>query len=141
MGHRMRAGKFLPAPASVGPASNGFTLIELLVVLAILAVLAGMIAPRYMDRVSDARDIVLRQNIVGLRTVIDQFYRDKLRYPTTLEELVTERYLREIPMDPITEKKTTWIVITPKDANLTGIFDVKSGAEGQAHDGTDYASW
>ena len=137
----MQAGKRLLASESGGRASMGFTLIELLVVLAILAVLAGMIAPRYMDRVSDAREVVLRQNIVGLRTVIDQFYRDKLRYPATLEELVTERYLREIPVDPITEKKTTWVVIAPKDANLTGVFDIKSGAEGQAHDGTDYASW
>jgi general secretion pathway protein G len=121
--------------------SRGFTLIELMVVLTILAILAAIITPQYLDRAAQAREVVLRQNIVSMRTVIDQFYRDKARYPATLEELVTERYLRAVPIDPITEKKDTWILIAPKDGNSSGVFDVKSGAEGVAHDGSEYASW
>ena len=120
---------------------RGFTLIELLVVLTVLAVLAGLIAPRYLDRVDDARETVLRQNIVGLRTALDQFYRDKARYPTTLDELVSERYIRAVPLDPVTDRVDTWVLIAPKGASTQGVFDVKSGATGRARDGSEYASW
>lgn len=120
---------------------RGFTLIELLVVLAVLAILAAMIVPLYLERVDAARDTVLRQNIIGLRTAVDQFYRDKARYPDTLDELVNERYIRAIPLDPVTNSSATWIVIPPKNAVTPSVFDVKSGAVGRALDGTDYASW
>ncbi len=120
---------------------RGFTLIELLVVLTVLAVLAGLIAPRYLDRVDDARETVLRQNIVGLRTALDQFYRDKARYPVTLDELVSERYIRAVPLDPVTDRVDTWVLIAPKDSGTKGVFDVKSGAIGRARDGSEYASW
>ncbi len=121
--------------------TRGFTLIELLVVLVVLAVLTALVAPRYIERVDQARDTVLKQNITGLRTAIDQFYRDKARYPTSLNELVTERYIRAVPVDPITQSADTWVLIPPKDSKDKEVFDVKSGAPGRAMDGTDYANW
>jgi general secretion pathway protein G len=124
-------------PRGSNPA--GFTLIELLVVLAVLAVLAGLVAPRYLDRVDDARDAVLRHNLHGLRTAIDQFYRDKGRYPDALEDLVSERYLRAVPQDPITQRVDTWTTLAPQGMTQ-GIFDVRSGAAGRAQDGRDYAN-
>lgn len=118
----------------------GFTLIELLVVMTVLAILASMVAPRYLSRVDDARETVLRQNLVGMRTAIDQFYRDKARYPETLDELVVQRYIRAVPLDPMTKRLDSWVLIPPKEGSK-GIFDVKSGATQRARDGTDYASW
>lgn len=122
------------------PGLQGFTLIELLVVMTVLAVLASLVAPRYMERVDAARETVLKQDLVGLRTAIDQFYRDKARYPENLAELVTERYIRAIPVDPITKRVDTWILIPPLQG-AKGVFDVKSGAAQRAKDGSDYASW
>lgn len=122
-------------------ARRGFTLIELLVVLAVLAVLAGIVTPMYLDRVDDARESVLRQNLVGLRHAIDQFYRDKGRYPNGLIELVDQRYLRAIPEDPITQRADTWVILQPKPGETNVVFDVKSGASGRAKDGTDYRQW
>lgn len=119
---------------------TGFTLIELLVVMAVLAVLASLVAPRYMDKVDTARETVLRQDLVGLRTAIDQFYRDKARYPDTLEDLVTQRYIRALPVDPITDRADSWVPVPPKDGSK-GVFDVKSGAPQKARDGSSYASW
>jgi general secretion pathway protein G len=119
----------------------GFTLIELLVVFAVLAILASIVVPRYLDRVEDARETVLRQNLSGLRTTLDQFYRDKARYPTTLDELVTERYIREVPTDPIAQRTDTWVLVPPKSGSDKTIFNVKSGATGVAKDGTEYANW
>jgi general secretion pathway protein G len=118
----------------------GFTLIELLVVLAVLAVLASLVAPRYAERVDEARETVLRQNLAGLRTAIDQFYRDKARYPQDLNELVSQRYIRAVPVDPVTRSADTWVAIPPKDG-AKAIFDVKSGATQPARDGSAYASW
>jgi len=122
-----------------GRTAAGFTLIELLVVLAVLAILAGLVTPRYLDRVDDARDTVLRHNLHGLRIAIDQFYRDKGRYPDALEELVSERYLRAVPQDPVTQRVDTWTTVAPQGREK-GIFDVRSGATGKAQDGRDYAN-
>lgn len=120
--------------------SRGFTLIEMLVVMAVLAVLASLVAPRYMERVQVARETVLRQNLVGVRTAIDQFYRDQLRYPNTLDELVQRRYLRSVPVDPITERADTWTLVPPTEGG-SGVFDLHSGASGRAQDGSPYAKW
>jgi general secretion pathway protein G len=120
---------------------KGFTLIELLVVLAILATLAGLVVPQYINRADDAREVVLKQNLRGLREAIDQYYRDKRTYPPTLDQLVTDRYIRMVPMDPITEKVDTWKIIPPKPGKTDQVYDVRSGAKGKAKDGTDYASW
>lgn len=121
--------------------ARGFTLIELLVVLAVLAVLAGIVTPLYLDRVDDARETVLRQNLIGLREAIDQFYRDKGRYPNQLVELVEQRYLRSIPEDPITQRNDTWVVLPPRPEESNLVFDVRSGAGGRAKDGTEFKRW
>lgn len=119
---------------------SGFTLIELLVVLAVLALLAGIVAPQYLERVAQAREVALKHNLAGLRTAIDQFYRDKGRYPDALAELVDRRYLRSVPEDPVTGRADTWLLLAPQGA-AGKVFDVRSGASGAAHDGSAYATW
>jgi general secretion pathway protein G len=118
----------------------GFTIIELLVVMAVLAVLASLVMPRYVDKVETARETVLRQDLQGLRLAIDQFYRDQSRYPENLQELVTKRYIRAIPVDPVTDKAETWVT-TPSKEGIPGVFDVHSGSPLKARDGSSYASW
>lgn len=120
--------------------ASGFTLIELIVVFAILALLISIAVPRYFAHVDRAKEATLKQDLSVMRDSIDKFYADKGRYPDTLEELVSERYLRNVPMDPITERNTTWVTLPPPaDANAKGeVYEVKSGAEGKGGDGTDY---
>ncbi|MES2481408.1 MAG: prepilin-type N-terminal cleavage/methylation domain-containing protein [Pseudomonadota bacterium] len=124
---------------TAGRPARGFTLIELLVVLAVMAMLVSLVAPRYLERVDAAREAVLRHNLQGLRTAIDQFYRDKARYPASLDELAAQRYVRVVPIDPLTGSAHTWIAVPPTAG--AGVFDIKSGATGRAGDGSDYASW
>lgn len=122
---------------------RGFTLIELMVVLTVVAVLAALVAPNYIDRVTQAREVTLRHNLVGLRGAIDQFYRDRGRYPDTLAELADRQYIRAVPLDPLTDRSDSWIVIPPKGGAATPgkVFDVRSGAPGLANDGSAYAAW
>lgn len=123
---------------------RGFSLIELLVVLAALALLLSIAAPRYVEHVDRAREAVLRQNLAGLRDAIDKFYSDRGRYPQTLQELAQERYVRSVPVDPITERADTWVLIPPSEGaggRTPGVFDVRSGARGTGRDGSAYATW
>lgn len=122
-------------------AKSGFTLIELLVVMAIIATLLSLAAPRYIGNVDKAKESVLKENLASLRDVLDKHYADKGKYPAKLDELVTHRYLRKIPIDPITDSNKTWVVIPPPDVQLGGVFDVRSGASGKARDGTNYRDW
>lgn len=138
--HRSPQGDGAPVSAR-SQSKQGFTLIELLVVLAVLAILASISVPLYLDRVDDARETTLRYNLVGLRQSIDQFYRDKGRYPSTLDELVQTRYVRSIPQDPITQRADTWVTVPAREGETNTVFDVKSGASGRAKDGSDYAQW
>jgi general secretion pathway protein G len=119
---------------------RGFTLIELLVVLAIVAMLLSIVAPRYMKQADKAKDAVLRENLASLRLAIDQYYGDRGHYPVQLEQLVEARYLRRVPIDPITGRYNTWRLIQV-EGEEQGIYDVKSGAEGQGMDGTVYNTW
>lgn len=134
-GDRMRASHLQRKP------KVGFTLIELLVVLAVLAILAGITAPLFLDRVDDARETTLRHNLVGLRQAIDQFYRDKGRYPKTLDELVQTRYVRSVPEDPITGRRDSWVLVPAREGETESVFDIRSGATGRAKDGSAYAQW
>lgn len=120
---------------------KGFTLIELLVVMAIIAVLATIAVPRYFSSVDRSKEAVLRTNLATVREAIDKYYGDRGRYPNSLQELVTQRYLRSMPRDPITESTATWIVVRPDDPAKGGVYDIRSGAPGRSRDGTEYRSW
>jgi general secretion pathway protein G len=118
-----------------------FTLIELLVVLAIVATLLTIALPRYFGSIDRAKEAVLRENLYQMRDAIGKFYADRGKYPETLDSLTTEKYLRKVPLDPITESAATWIVVAPEDPQKGGVFDVRSGAGGKASDGTEFAAW
>lgn len=113
----------------------GFTLIELLVVLAIMGTLLSIAAPRYAGSVDKANLAVLEQNLDALRVSIDKMHGDSGKYPQTLDELVSKRYLRRVPVDPITGSRDSWILVPSTDPDDPGIVDVKSAAPGSARNG------
>jgi general secretion pathway protein G len=110
---------------------GGFTLIELVVVLTLIGLLLTIAAPRYFHIIDRGRDTVQRQNISTIRDAIDKFYGDLGRYPDTLDELVTKRYLRQVPLDPITEQ-ANWAVVAPTDAAQGAVYDIRPSAEASA---------
>ena len=120
---------------------RGFTLIELLVVLAIIATLLTIAVPRYYASLDRSKEAVLKENLYQLRDAIGKYYADKGKYPQTLESLASDKYLRKVPLDPITDSTSTWLVVSPDDPQKSGVFDVRSGAPGKALDGTEYVNW
>lgn len=120
---------------------RGFTLIELMVVMAVLALLASIVVPRYFQHTDHAKEAVLRANLQELRRAIDNFYSDKGRYPDSIDALVQQRYLLRRPVDPITNRADSWVAMPPADPETGKVFDVRSGAAGQARDGSAYATW
>ena len=102
----------------------GFTLIELVAVMAIIALLLTLALPRYFGAVDAGRVTVQRQNIATIHDAIDKFYADQARYPATLEEMVEKRYLREVPIDPVTEQRD-WVIVGPADAALGAVYQVR----------------
>lgn len=122
-------------------ARPGFTLIELLVVLAIIALLLTLAAPRYFGSLDKSKEAVLKEDLYQFRDAIGKYYGDKGKYPETLDALTAERYLRSMPVDPITDSSATWVVVPPQDPQKGGVYDVRSGAQGRASDGTAYAEW
>ena len=120
---------------------RGFTLIELLVVLAIVATLLMLVAPRYFHKVDASKEAVLRDNLRSVRDVIDKFYGDTGRYPETLEELVEKKYLRGLPVDPITESTATWQLVPVPEGYKGAVYDLHSGAQGSDREGKKYAEW
>ena len=121
--------------------ARGFTLIELLVVLAIIATLLTLTLPRFFTSVQKSKETVLKENLYLTRDAIGKYYADKGKYPDSIEALATEKYLRSPPVDPITESATTWIVVPPADLAKGAVYDLRSGAEGKASDGTLYSEW
>src|SRR5687768_10612051 len=124
----------------------GFTLIELMVVMTVIVVLATMGMVGYKNSVTRAQEAVLKENLFRMRDAMDQFYADKNKWPADLAELVSEGYIREVPVDPITKSKDTWQTRQAEpDANnpasAGGIDDVHSGSDRTALDGTRYADW
>lgn len=120
---------------------TGFTLIELLVVLAVVATLLTLALPRYFSSVDKSKEAVLKENLYQMREAISRYHADKGRYPETLESLAADKYLRKVPLDPITESAATWIVVTPQDPQNNGVYDVKSGAPGKGLDGSEFTQW
>lgn len=119
----------------------GFTLIELLVVMAIIATLLTIAVPRYFKSLDRSKEAVLRQDLNVMRDAIDKYYSDRGKYPAALADLVTRKYIRAIPVDPLTGKDNTWVTVAPEDGAQGEVFDVHSGAPGKAADGTPYGSW
>jgi general secretion pathway protein G len=118
---------------------RGFTLMELMVVMAIIASLLTLALPRYYRSIDRSKEAVLKQNLAVMRDAIDKFHADRGRYPLTLDELAEKRYLRNVPPDPLTDSRESWVVIAPTD--MDGVYDVRSGASGRSLDGESYDSW
>ena len=116
---------------------RGFTLIELLVVMAIIGLLLALASPRYFNSLDRSKEVALREDLKVMRAQIDKFHGDTGRYPRTLDELVEAKYLRSVPVDPITNSATTWQIVAPAEGE--GVADVSSGAPGNARDGKAYA--
>jgi general secretion pathway protein G len=127
-------------------ADAGFTLIELMVVVALIAVLAGMGVVQYRHSIVRTKEAVLMEDLFRMRDAIDQYYADKAKYPASLDALVSEGYLRQVPKDPTTNSSETWQTV-PSDPDPgsptaeVGIFNVKSGSDGASLDGSRYAEW
>jgi general secretion pathway protein G len=124
----------------------GFTIIELLVVVSIIVILAGLAMAQYRNSVTRAEEAVLNTDLFRMRDALDQYYADKQQYAPTLDALVTEGYLRQIPKDPFTGSVDTWQTVQaePDPSNPSaepGIYNVKSGSDRSALDGTRYAEW
>ncbi len=119
---------------------GGFTLIELIVVMAIIATLLTIALPRYFGSVERSKEVTLRQSLNVMREAIDKFNADNGRYPEKLQDLVEKRYIRAIPVDPITESVETWVIVPVPGAMAQGaVYDVRSGATGNASDGKPFA--
>jgi general secretion pathway protein G len=119
---------------------KGFTLIELLVVLAIISALLTIAVPSYMAHLDRSKEVVLRENLSAIRQAIDQYRADTDTWPASLSVLQEKKYLRRVPIDPVTESDQTWLVIPAPDG-AAGLVDIRSGAQGVARDGTAYGEW
>lgn len=127
---------------------GGFTLIELIIVFTLIAILVGLGLPQFKNSTKNAREVVLKEDLFQFRKLIDQFFMDKTKYPPSLQALVDEGYLREIPVDPITKSATTWVEVREQltAENLIpgfepGVIDIRSGSEAKSLDGTAYNTW
>ncbi len=140
-------GRVEPTPRGAARTGQaGWTLVELLVVISLIMILATIGLAQYRNSVTAAREAVLKEDLFRMREAIDQYYADKGEYPSSLDLLVSEGYLREIPVDPFTRSRDTWqtILAEPDPNNPTasiGIYDVKSGSDQTALNGTKYSEW
>jgi general secretion pathway protein G len=142
-----RIGRYVRRRAGVrARTAEGFTLIELLVVITLIIVLAGMGLAGYATSITRSKEAVLKEDLFRMRDAIDQYYADKAKYPSDLQALVSDGYMRRIPEDPFTQSAATWQAQNAEidTANPTaepGIFDVKSGSDASALDGSRYSDW
>ncbi len=133
-------------PRRACESQNGFTLVELLIVIALISILASMGVVQYRNSVQSTKEAVLKTDLFRMRDAIDQYYADKNKYPSSLDTLVSEGYMRKIPEDPITQSADTWQTVPaePDPANPSsepGIYNVKSGAPGTSIQGSAYSDW
>lgn len=119
---------------------RGFTLVELLVVMAIVALLLSIAAPRYFGHLERAREAALTETLAVTRDAIDKFSADTGRYPQELDELVSARYLRAVPLDPLTDRRDGWTLVPPPDGKSGGVWDLHSSAPGTARDGRPFSA-
>lgn len=127
---------------------KGFTLVEIIIVLVLIGILVTMVTPIYRTSVIRAREAVLKENLFQIRDAISKYYYDKQKYPTSMEDLVTYKYLSRVPLDTILNTDE-WELIHFEPIDMEdfdpeiaeGIIDVKSRSEGMALDGTLYADW
>lgn len=124
---------------------KGYTLLELMIVVAIVGILVSLAIPNFQQSAMKAKETALKQNLFTMRAVLDQYYADRGDYPDSLESLVEAQYLRSIPMDPFTKSSTTWAEIFEEqeegDDSPTGVYDIKSGSDAMAVNGTPYKEW
>ena len=125
---------------------RGFTLVEMMIVMAIIAVLMSIAVPIYTRSITRSKESVLKNNLFTLRTVIDEYTYDKQKAPQTLNDLVSDGYLRQVPVDPMTNNADSWKIIMEDASNTVnqsepGIFDVRSGSEKTSLEGTPYSEW
>jgi general secretion pathway protein G len=128
------------------PSQSGFTMIELLVVVSLIVILATMGMTQYRSSVVHAREATLKEDLFRMRDSIDQYYADKGQWPATLDALVSDGYMRKLPEDPFTRNTSSWQTVPAEpDPNNPvaepGVYDVKSGSEGTALEGSKYAEW
>ena len=125
------------------PALSGFTLIELLIVITIIGILVSLAQPSYNRAVTAAKEATLKEDLFILRDAIDQYYADSAKYPPSLTDLAEKKYIRRVPKDPVTGSAETWSLVyfTDEQGQQQGIFDLKSGSEAIALDGTRYNEW
>jgi general secretion pathway protein G len=124
----------------------GFTLMEIMIVMALIVTLAGVGLSVYGNSVRRAKEATLKEDLFRMRDALDQYYADKNKYPGSLEDLVSDKYLRAVPLDPFTASAETWQTtmseLEPGNvAAEPGIYDVKSGSDQLSLDGTPYANW
>ena len=127
---------------------KGFTLIEMIIVFSLIGILVGMSIPQFRNATKKARETMLKDNLFKMRTLIQHYYTDKLKYPISLQALVDDEYLMFIPIDPITRSYDTWLaieeILTEDDlfaGVIPGIANVQSGSDQKALDGTFFNTW
>jgi len=126
---------------TASPRVRGFTLIELMVVMVIVALLITLAAPRYFGSLQKSKETALRQTLAITRDALDKYYGDNGKYPDSLDALIANRYLRSLPVDPITGSNSSWTTVGPDDPEKGRIYDIHSGAEGAGRDGKLFRDW
>lgn len=157
MAHRTRSGSTGPLACHAGRMTGagwkarstrrlGYTLVEIIIVMTIISILVGIAVPLYQKSIIRTKESILRNNLFSLRIVIDEYTYDKQKAPQTLQDLVTEGYLRQVPVDPMTGNNTSWKTViedavTSVNQTEPGIYNVHSGSDKESLEGTPYSEW